>query len=164
MHVGDFDYCYVAVLIGGNIFRSYLIERDAKREKQLLDAEIAFWALVQSDRPPPIQSEADAKHRWKVALEGTAVEVDAATKMKVVTLGQVSERRKTAEKEEKRLKDELVPLFLDKEALSFEGERIASFTCYPRNDFDIKAFREKHAKLEAKFTRSLPTKRLNVLI
>lgn len=164
MMVDDSEFCWLAVLIGGSGFRKYYIERDAKREKELLAAELRVWDLIQQDVMPAIESEQDAKHRWKMSLEGTAIPVDAATRSKVITLSIVSERRKIADKEEKALRNDIFPIFRDAQALSFNGERIATLNSFYRSDFDQEAFMKKHPKIGAKFMRSLPTKRLKLLV
>lgn len=44
----------VAVLIGGQEFRIYRLERDEDRIQQLITLETQFWRSVQEDRPPPV--------------------------------------------------------------------------------------------------------------
>lgn len=52
----------VAVLIGGQDFRLYRIERDEERIFELVDRETGFWQCVQDDTPPPADgSESSAR-------------------------------------------------------------------------------------------------------
>lgn len=162
--IGDFEYCYIAVLIGGNDFRMYRIERSIKRERELLAAELRFWDMVQNDIMPAIESEEDARHRWKKSFEGTAVPVDVIMRAKVAALSVVSDRRKIAEKEEKKLRDEIFPVFEDNESMTFNGETIAELTWYYRKDLDREALAKKHPKILKKFTKETPAKRLKLLI
>ena len=59
MSVYDLPRWYVAVLIGGNDFRVFVLERDADFEKELLRRELEFLAHVDSDVPPEPTSVAD---------------------------------------------------------------------------------------------------------
>ena len=155
---------YLAVLIGGNEYRCYTIERSAAREALLRDALREFWDRLQRDDPPEITTEEDARRRWREVLEGTAVPVDALVRAKVARLSDVLSKIKPLEKEEKTLRDELFPLFADRELLSSNGEPIARLSGYMRSSFDKTAFDAKHPKLSKRFTSSKPTKRLKILI
>lgn len=164
MLVRNMDECYVAALIGGNDFRFYHVPRSAAREKILLKAEVEFWEMVKTKTPPEITSERDARHRWAKILEGTAVEVGMDQRKKLIRLARVSEQIRTLDKEKDALRDELFPIFEDKEMLSMKGEPLARLNAYNRKYFDVDALREKHPKIAAKFTSSKPTKRIKILI
>ncbi len=166
MLVRDDPWCYVAVLIGGNDFRWYRIERDAKREAKLLAAELALWKLVKSKKPPPITNELDAKHRWKKIAEGSSIPVAADIRSKIVRLSAVTERIKELEKEEKEIRNIIFPTFTDREYLSdsTSGEPLARLVSYGRKYFDEKAFAAKHPKIAKNFTDQRTSKRLSILI
>ena len=62
MSVTGFPGVYVAVLIGGNTFKWYFIERDEELISMLIELESEFWEHVQNGIPPEIDgSEASAK-------------------------------------------------------------------------------------------------------
>lgn len=52
MAVCDVDRSYVAVLIGGNDFRIYTIERNKRLEIVLIQKELEFWECVKTETPP----------------------------------------------------------------------------------------------------------------
>lgn len=52
---------YLSVLIGGQEYREWVVERDEEAIASLLDQEQAFWALVESETPPPIDSTEASK-------------------------------------------------------------------------------------------------------
>ena len=59
----DYDYAYVAVLIGGNSFKYFLIERDDYIIDQVIQAEAEFMHLVENNIAPEISGhEADSKY------------------------------------------------------------------------------------------------------
>lgn len=46
------DRAYLAVLVGGREFYSFVLERDEEEIRILADAEATFWRQVQTDTPP----------------------------------------------------------------------------------------------------------------
>lgn len=54
MEVMDWDYIYLAVLIGGQKFRWMKIDRDPDLIGQLVSIERNFWRRVESKDPPPV--------------------------------------------------------------------------------------------------------------
>lgn len=164
MFLRDCTHCYVAALIGGNDFRWYLIKRDAKREKKLLDAELEFWPRIAANDAPAVDNEQDAKHRWKKLIQGTSVPITLADRKKIVRLSRVHSLAAELEKEEKALRNWLFPLFADKELLSEQGVPLARLSAYDRNYFDQNAFEKKHPKIKARFTTTRQSKRLKILI
>ncbi len=69
--VTDYDYAYIAVLIGGNDFRYMRIERDAELEKLIIDKEKTFWQNIQ-DRVMPTVDGSDDSNRILSELYPTA--------------------------------------------------------------------------------------------
>jgi len=54
MKVMDWDYMYLAVLIGGQKFKWMRIDRDTDLIDQLVSIERDFWRRVESKDPPPV--------------------------------------------------------------------------------------------------------------
>lgn len=54
MAVTGYKAWYVAVLIGGQEFKYYKVARDDSFIRELIQAETAFWKLVEERTPPPI--------------------------------------------------------------------------------------------------------------
>lgn len=78
----DYEVADLAVLIGGNDFRIYTIERDRELEEGLIERCADFWhSFVIPGIEPPPSSLADCKTLWprdvKAAVEATP-EVEAA--------------------------------------------------------------------------------------
>lgn len=78
MLVTETDRADVAVLIGGNDFRTYTIHRDNKVIADLVTIGSAFWKRVESRTPPPVDdSEACKKHFEQRFAKKDAVEIVA---------------------------------------------------------------------------------------
>jgi len=54
----------IAVLIGGSDFRIYHVPENRELQSNLMEAEAAFWQLVQSKTPPAPTTFAEAQQRW----------------------------------------------------------------------------------------------------
>ena len=50
----DYSYGYIAVLIGGNTFKYYLVERDDYVIDNIIQAEAEFMEMVETNTPPEI--------------------------------------------------------------------------------------------------------------
>lgn len=55
--ITGFDVGYVGALVGGNDLKRYVIERDAEAEEFIIEAEHAFWQLVEKREPPEFDFE-----------------------------------------------------------------------------------------------------------
>jgi predicted phage-related endonuclease len=64
MAITDADQWHLAVLIGGNTYRAYRIQRDLQIESMLLDGVRAFWRHVETLEPPDPQTPQDVRLRW----------------------------------------------------------------------------------------------------
>lgn len=77
MAVTGFKAAYVAVLIGGNTFKWWLIERDDEIISALIQLEADFWECVKNDTPPPLDgSDASAKFLADKFSESTKTQID----------------------------------------------------------------------------------------
>lgn len=75
MELYDFQRWFVAVLLGGNDFRWYVLERDEAVAERLLSAEATFWQCVIEDRPPaPLNGDDVARLYGK--SEGETIATD----------------------------------------------------------------------------------------
>lgn len=77
----------VAVLIAGQDFRIYRVERDDDKVKALIEAEEAFWERVQRDVPPPVDgSESCAKALSRLYPRDSGETVDFTESAELNTL------------------------------------------------------------------------------
>lgn len=56
------ETAYLAVLIGGNTFRTYFFEKDKELAQMIMDAAIDFWDMVKNGTPPPINYDHQTTH------------------------------------------------------------------------------------------------------
>lgn len=68
--VTGWDTWWLAVLIGGQKFKHYMIRRDESRINALIDKCDEFWRHVLDKSPPPIVHEVDANAAYPYARSG----------------------------------------------------------------------------------------------
>ena len=170
MMVENFDYFYVAALIGGNDFRWYRINRNEQREKVLLAAELEFWDMVQSGIAPEITTEHDARKRWRQSVAQKAIVVQQSDRTLLLELERLQVRGREDDKRIKALRNTLIPMFQDAEFLMENDEVIASMTNSSQERFDLEQARKEakvninvHVVLDA-FQKRIPVRRLKVLV
>lgn len=66
MDVFGLTRCYVAVLIGGNHYREYVIDADAEDQADLRTKGEEFWASVQNDEEPPLDC---STHTYRAVVD-----------------------------------------------------------------------------------------------
>lgn len=67
MMVTGEQFAYVAVLIGGNTFRTYLVKRDEEFIENMVLAERSFYRNMEEKTPPAPLSYKEAAQMWKKA-------------------------------------------------------------------------------------------------
>ena len=78
MAVTGFEHWYMAVLIGGNKFKWFRVDRDQELIDYLIKIESDFWKLVQEGTPPPMDgsdASRDLLNRLYPESNGEAIEL-----------------------------------------------------------------------------------------
>ena len=83
MEVADIGVADVAVLIGGNDFRIYTVERNQRLIDNLVEIEAAFWERVLTRRPP----EPDWRHASTLELMQNLYGLDAEKTINMTDAG-----------------------------------------------------------------------------
>lgn len=165
LDVTGFDAAYVAVLIGGQRFRHYYIERDEALIAHLRTITAGFWQQV-IDRVPPVPSAIDTdllQHLYDVT-PGKVVNLDAQAPL-VLDLCRTRWAAKTDAEEILRTADDadnqLRALLGDAEIGTVGGDPVVT---WKRNGtFRSGDFRTLEPELAAKFTRPAPALDLDSL-
>jgi putative phage-type endonuclease len=127
MGIAQLPSADLAVLFGGQRYRTYRIEFDGEVFAGLLDTAATWWdSHVIQDIPPDPNNEADARARWArhVEKKERIVSVDIAEA--VEALQGIKARIKELEQEEQFLRDQIVPAIEDAEAITYMGQRLAT--------------------------------------
>lgn len=92
----------VAVLVCGNDFRTYRIQRDDRMIRSLIDLERRFWHYVETDTPPPADGSESAAQALQALYEdnGTVLQLEGDTEMNAVFADLLVVRQTLAESEQ----------------------------------------------------------------
>jgi len=106
MRLTGYPIAHVAVLIGGNEYRQYLVEEDHELQQMIFDADMAFWHDHVLPRVPPQIDGSDAATAY--ILKKHPRETDGlreATEEEVILLGCLRNTIKEKKLTEDQLKD-----------------------------------------------------------
>lgn len=161
MAVTGLQHAHVAVLLGGNKFRRYRIDRDEELIGDLVRLAARFWASVQdpaATAPPVDGSDATTEllaHLWETTPDSTTVVNEA----RVSTLRarrdqlreQIGDLKEDLAKVENQLRDILGPHEIGTDRW---GKQLV--TCKQNGTFASKRFAQDHPDLAAEYTRLMP--------
>lgn len=127
-----------AVLIGNNDYREYFIARQDDLINDLMEAEAAFWKLVEARTPPNPENAVDVRLRWPQdsgqLREATHEEIDLA-----IRIGHLQSTAKAANKELEAAKEELELRIGPFAGLTVGGETIVTYKTIERAAYQVKA-------------------------
>lgn len=154
--VTGFSFAYVAVLIAGQEYREYRIERDEEDIQYLIEKEKEFWGYVERDEMPPAmggRAEAEA------IMEQFSYADDMFVKMLDDDAPEIGEymdtcnKLKELEDEKSRLNNEIKMLIGDHLGIETPKYRIK----WGRSDyerFDSKKFKSENPDLYLKYMKT----------
>lgn len=165
LYVTDFDYCYLAALVGGCELKMYRIYRDAGREKILLHAEKNFWERVLSDQPPlgmdyddfvlSLQLGYTKSLKSKEAKKIDPIQIDDETVKLLHELGSMRATATKLNKSAREMSGELLKRinFQLGYLCNIHGDIVGSVLSQSRASFDDFALQMEYPEIHAKFAR-----------
>ena len=159
--VTDYIYAYVAVLIGGNDFRYYLIHRDDYVIDQLITAEMEFQRKVDLDIAPEISghaSDSDYLAATYTDDNGEELHISSLTEKKAMRYLSIQKEIKALQEEADALKNQ-IKLQAGRGKI-FKGEKIKiAMPTVKKKTFDSKGFSIDHPELYGRYKRKESTYR-----
>lgn len=149
----------IAVLMAGQDFAIYPIERDPELVDMIVEGLRQFWARVERREPPAptTAAQADRLYRRSVAREK---EADAQTASVVAELAITREQIKVFERHEEALTLELKSYLANADTLVYQGRTVATWkSAKDGQRFDADAFRREHPDLHAQYMKTTPGSR-----
>ncbi|EJD4745743.1 YqaJ viral recombinase family protein [Escherichia coli] len=142
--------CVFGVLIGGDDFRIYRVERDEETIQAILEKEIAFWDRVKNLNPPEATSVSDVSLMFEKDA-GTSIEADGKALALFNDLRDMKSRRKSLE-EEVAISEEKLKMYMQEHSvLTLDGKPLCTWKSQISNRFDQKLFQSVHPELFEKF-------------
>lgn len=163
--VTGFKGAYIAVLIGGNHFKYFYIERDEEIIKPLIKLEQIFWGYVENNVPPKIDgSQACSEFINRMYTAGTKKDVlelpeEALDLIHQYEISQNIEKDAATQKEEavNKLKN-----LLGEHLLATVGGRIVSWSNVSTERLDTKMLKAEQPDIYAKYLSKSNYRRFSV--
>jgi len=165
MTVTGYKAWYVAVLIGGQEFKYYRISRDNSFIRELIQAEIEFWRLVEAKIPPPIDgtkaSTELVKKLYPEAEKGKEIDLP----FEAFELIQQYERACEEEKRIQLIKDEAVNKLKDMLGTAERGSihgRTVIWQNVVSKRLDTKALQKEYPDIYERFAQESIYRRFSI--
>lgn len=158
LDVTGYTWGEFAVLVGGQDFRRYYVERDEELIQLKNERLTNFWEnhVLKAIPPDPI-NEKDLAQLYARHTEGKVIEAAEDTRNTIYDLKTLKEKIKQLEEEEAQLTERLKLALGDAEALVYLGEPMVTWkTSKDSISFDSKAFQKAHPDIYQQFTITKP--------
>lgn len=145
--------CVFGVLIGGDDFRMYRIERDDETIAAIRSKEIEFWGHVERQEPPEATNVNDLLAMFE-RDSGAVVEADAALLAAINRMREINVSIKPLEQEFDQLKEQVQLAMRDASVLALDGQPLATWKTQSASRFDQAEFKAAHPDLFEQFKRT----------
>ena len=163
--VTGYDYGYIACLIGNQQFVIKKIELDEKNKEIIIAREKEFWARVENNEMPPVDSSKacstmlaemypEAKNDSTIILDN---DVDAKLQIREELKSQV----KVLEEKIDLIDNEIKAIIQDNESATTENFKI-SWKNVTTNRFDSTSFKKSYPDLAEKFNKASVSRRFEI--
>ena len=150
MHILDVPFAWVCVLIGGQTYREYLIDRDTVFIGEIVHQAEQFWndfCIGVAPHMPELVKP----------VEGQKIEFPEAVEM-LQRLREIEGEKKLLEGEKKLLKSKFIDIMGSNEELTVDGKTAVTWKIQETSRFDQSRFREAHPDLYAEFCNTSETR------
>lgn len=153
------EFIDLAVLIGGNKFRMYRIERDEELIESIFRQVKAFWFNhVVADVPPDPTCFDDVLHRWSNHVVGKQVEADFNHIKLAQELITVQSRQKADKAREDEIKLQIVTTMQDAEMMISQGKTICTYKEQSSTRIDSTLLKKEEPDLFEKYSKTSSTR------
>ena len=165
MGVTGVDVCHMAVLIGGNKYRQYRIERNQDLIDVLFETAHDFWHNhVLAGIEPDATTLQNAKDKYPRHNPDTTLDVEPDSEV-----AKVFEHYESLKAQEKELKTaitaaqtDLICQIQNNETLAIDGEVVATYKTQVSNRFDSKSFKTDMPELAERYTKQSESRVMRV--
>lgn len=143
MLITGYDKAHVVVLLGGQTYREYEVNKDTDLQGQIIKKAKDFWdCVVYDELTEEFQRPED--YQYKPLVDDT-YEASQEVQDKIFSLIDVRKKLSEGKKEEKALIQDIVNAADNKSIIVDQsGRTIATYAESQRNGFDTKRFKEEH--------------------
>lgn len=163
MYVTGYDRWYLAVLIGGNTFEWFQIDRDEKMIEQIVDREVSFWKEHVEKRVPPSATSIDSDllfNKWRAKNDqriDLSAYVNAMIKELIDVKGSIKKLESTAKDLENKIKAEMGEC-----GIGETEDYVASWKEYSRRSIDSKRLKAERPEIYSDYEKESLYRRFSV--
>lgn len=161
--VGDYDYFYIAALIGGNHLVIKRVERNEEDIKIMVEAAEHFWnEYVVNGKMPPVDGSEECEKVLKKKLskdDGEAIELDSNWDMLLRDLDKYEDEYKTLGKTITEIKNKL-RVAMGNSPYAETSDHIVTFKCHQKAGFDKKKLAKDYPKIYENYVTQIPVREL----
>jgi len=165
MAVTGFEAWYVAVLIGGQEFKYYKVTRDDSFIRELIQAEIEFWRLVEAKTPPPIDgtkaSTELVKKLYPEAEKGKEIDLPFEAFELIQQYEQACEEEKRLQLIKDEAANKLKEMLGTAERGTIHGRQVIWQNVTSKR-LDSKALQKEHPEIYERFVRESTYRRFSI--
>lgn len=138
--VTNADSAHIAVLIGGNKFKTYKYIRDLELEAEIIDKAEAFWNAVQTKTEPPLVNEKDLKLKYPRSEDKKIIVADTIVPF-VENLIDVKRKLNELKEAEDKARFEIMGYMKDNDCLTDANDNV--IITWKSNKNGIRQFKPK---------------------
>jgi len=158
MMVTSREVCVFGVLIGGDDFRVYRIERDDVTIDAIRQKEIEFWSRIQARQAPEPSTVSDVFRLFGTKDSGLAVEASESLQADVIALKSLKDDAKRLGAQID-LREERIKLHMaDASILTMQGQPVLTWKEQSSKRFDQSAFKADQPELYEKFIKTVTSR------
>lgn len=150
------DRAYIAVLIRGVDFRTYVYERDLKLEKIIIDKEKKFYDMMIDKVTPDFTNKEDVLSYLSSRVSDEVMTTEPAIEADVEHLKFLNVQEKSIREQQKHLKDKICIYMGDKQTLvGTDGKICCTWKLSKQSEkFNAKKLKEEMPDIYSKFTET----------
>lgn len=147
------DVCVFGVLIGGDDFRVYRVERDNETIAAIREKEIQFWECVKNLTPPEAVNVNDVLHLYGED-KGSAIEANANVIDAFNQLRELETQSKFLKAQIDEAKERIQLFMQDSAILTIDGLPVATWKTQTTNRFNQSDFKSQYPDLFNQFIKT----------
>ena len=163
MRLTGVPVCYVAVLIGGNDFRMYRIDRNEEAITAIVEKCRVFWFdYVKAGVAPEPMDIDDIRHLYRREV-GPMVEASVAAAVAIGEYRNLKGQAETIKKQMDAVATQIAGFIGENEGLLLDGKKAVTFKAQSRATFDSKKLKADDPELWIKYVgQTAPSRVLRV--
>lgn len=154
MGVTGSSRCYVAVLLGGQDFRIYCVERDDDVIEALQERCSEFWFKHVLPHTPPAPATKEEVEKLFAKDDGDMVEASNEIAADIGELRNLDEQIKNLQSEQKVIKDRVCAALGKKSGFTIAGEKACTYKAQQSTRFDSTRFKKEQPAVYATYSKT----------